>query len=583
MTRAAESGSLATLIETLRAAGGDAARLGRALRVDLATIQARPKLAFPCAWNRLCGEGSSTLRELLDQWRSEHGDEPWARSLRPPRFAVNGPLIEEYRADFRGPARLSLDQRIIAVRGQQTSISWDRKLGVRVEPAPLPRAASDGWMLDRPAPAWGRCRIIDRDSKAVMLDVSVNDDDSFMCFAAATDGSIVAGGWFEDYAGTVCSFDAKRNKLRWRAELDYNVAAVAISGDARTVVAFTGREAVVLDAASGTVKKRMLVDGGSGALDHEGKELVTQSDRVLRVWDLAAPSEASNWAAVERGWVSAAFSPDGERLLTGQLLCDARTGKVIAQLTTDGPGYLEGGPPMDGRTLTDDRFVEISPMYGIAIVETTTGQQLGRNESRRFSLKHTVRFTRDARMFVYGVRHGPDRAKPLKLVRVEDATEIGELPIGDALAFEIAPAGSQLATAHADGGIRIWELPSFSLLNEWQATTETPIERLIYSLDGARLVARCKDDFYVQWRARDGARLGQRKTPRGTAGDLHGWDGFVGRLHPYTCCWDDGLLRLDHDDPAQVPLLIPTDHQLDIDPSGTRAAFRYEHFALERV
>ena len=242
------------LVEKLRAASGDAALLGRALRVDLATIQAQPKLALPCVWNRLQPAASRALREMLDHWRGEHGREPWARSLRAPRFGISGPLREEYRASFRDAKKLRLDHRCVGAHTEDAGIGWDRKRGVRVELGPPPRSFSDDWLLERANPHWGRCRIIERERRSVVLDVQVNDDDSFTSFAAAPDGSIVAGGWFEDYAGTVCLFDARRSKLRWRAELNYDVSCVTISGDARTVVAFTGGgRALVLDAATGKI------------------------------------------------------------------------------------------------------------------------------------------------------------------------------------------------------------------------------------------------------------------------------------------------------------------------------------------
>lgn len=569
---AAESGSLPALIEQLRHRGEDGALLARALRVDLATIVARPALTFPCVWARCLG--LPALERLLHDFRDEHGARPWVEAMRPSRFPLAGALREEYRADLTGRGREFLGLETVGAG----DVVWDRRTGARRPPFGEPHGRDD-LSFDSGSRGWGRCRIVSRAGGAVVLDVQVNDDDAFTTFAATHDSRrVVGGGWFGDYEGTVCLFDATRGEPLWRTELRSSVTHVTISDDGHHVVAFSAAYAVVLDAATGAEMRRLFVEAPRGALGPTGRELVAWSPRALRVWALEAPDVRDPaWKAAGEGWVDAAFSPDGKRLLTGRLLCDARTGARLAELETDGPGYLEGGPPKNGRVLTNDCFIELSPMAGIAVWRSASGERAPPAAGMlRFGTGDQVCFSRDGRFIVVEDRR---RACRLRVIRVDDGAELAGRAETDVTAFEMDPTRPQLVTGHGDGWIRIWALPDLTPMHAWRDVIDTSVRTVIHSLDGTSVATSGEDDRLRLWRLPDGAPLGERPRPV-TSHVLHGWHGFVARRHPYARRWDDGFLVLEHDLPNHPPRVIPTDHDLEIDASGTRAAFRYEHFAL---
>jgi outer membrane protein assembly factor BamB len=544
------------------------------------------------------------LGALLQRWRTEHGTRPWARSLRPPCFPLDGALREEYRGDHGNILDVTIDEATIIVRGP-AAVAWDRERGVRVPPPEERPRVDSSWKVDLlPAgPHWGRYRIVDKASQTAVLDCRVNDDDSFQTFAATPDGRcIVTGGWCGDYEGTVCFFERDRGALRWRTELDHAVSAVTASADGAVVAAFSSRSVTLLDGSNGRKISSAFVGAETGALDASARVLVTHTSRVLRVWEVAAlHPNAEGLRGVEDGFVSATFSPDGRTLLTGAALCDAREGKLLAVLDVDGPGYLEGGPPAKGRALSNDRLVELRP-FGLRVWETTAGKTVVDDTSRGASLRDEVRVSRDGR-HVVRARIGRSRRELGKVAIVAvDGGRSSEIPPTDARTFELAPDGRRLATGHADGTIRVWRVPDGALLVECRRDDRdgAPVHALAFSADGARIVAGTESGMLHQWAADTGAHVAARQIeehdgafrivangPRCWSGSddaialLHGWEGFRSRLHPYRTRWEGGFLVIEHDGNAHAPISMPSDFTLVFDDSGSRAAWRGVHMALE--
>jgi WD40 repeat protein len=147
--------------------------------------------------------------------------------------------------------------------------------------------------------------------------------------AVAADGTVRA--WRVGHPG----------KPRISFRLGANVGAVALSPDARRVAAVTQQRLVrVVDPATGRLVTVLHPPGRPLALafSRDGQQLaivVTPARRVL-VWDLA---HIGMYRTIAKGVVTAAFSPDGRRLVTGERnlsvrVWDIDTGKrVLGPLT----------------------------------------------------------------------------------------------------------------------------------------------------------------------------------------------------------------------------------------------------------
>jgi WD40 repeat protein len=613
--RAALQGTLPALVAALERQGELSRWLARALRVELATILARPKLAFPCVYNRAfsperaerSGFGgpardAPSLDGMLAGWCAEHGAVPWARSLRPPRFPLTGALREEYRGDYRGTYDLSLDDAFVSARGH-AAVTWDRERSVRVPVREDRPRVEAGWAIGRlpAADHWGRYRIIDRASGAVVLDARVNDDDSFQRFTVTPDRRwIITGGWCGDYEGVVCAFDRQSGALRWRAELTHQVDAVSVSTNGAVIAAFEAGWVTILDSATGGKIARAFVGAGSGALDATGRQLVTRTDHALRVWDVVSlAQDAEGLRDVASGWIDAAFSSDGRRVLTGAALCDAQSGRRIALLNVDGPGYLEGGPPEEARALGNDRFVELCP-FGLRAWETEQGSLVVDDDAQGAGLRDAVRMSRDGRHYVRARRDWTrSTLGPLAVFSVDSGARVADIAATGVRTFEMSPDGAQLCTGHTDGIVRVFHLPGGALFSELRAGG-AHAHAIAFSADGARLAVGDESGLLRQWDLATGQLVAERRVddhdatvrishgslPCWSAGEkgvarLHGWEGFRSRLHPCRTRWEEGCLIVEHEGDAHASIVIPTDEDLVFDASGRRAAWRDVHVALE--
>ncbi|MDB4981376.1 MAG: uncharacterized protein JWM82_2128 [Myxococcales bacterium] len=120
--RAARDGALPQRLDELRRAAdvlgsgrprGEAlSLLARALRIDLAFVVEHPHEIFSCLYNRCAfhGDAESVLRQVIARWETERraAGGAWVRSLRPLELTLDGPLLEEYRAEIGFPRALSL-------------------------------------------------------------------------------------------------------------------------------------------------------------------------------------------------------------------------------------------------------------------------------------------------------------------------------------------------------------------------------------------------------------------------------------------------------------------------------------------
>ncbi|WAS97513.1 WD40 repeat domain-containing protein [Nannocystis punicea] len=623
LERAAADGDLDRLVAgwagRLAAADDSAPRRAvlAALRVDLALIVREPELLFQCVYNRVYwhasaeaaafyGEGTdegAPLRAWVERWRAARGRRgPWARSLRPPEFPLLGPLREEYRGARPGEGApvFSADAQVVGGAGA-SAIAWERATGRELSPELARQRLGD------PGPevevrfevqAWGRARVYDRQSGALLVDRDVDSDSKFDCAMRLADGTaVVVAGWCDDYDGSIARIDLPGAKVRWRVRIGGSIHALASDRAGTLVAASDGAAIHLLDGTSGATLASAPLAAHSLALSPDGSTLVTRHEDVLRVWDVAALRRGRplRIGGAHEGWIDAAFSPDGRRLITGELLCDGRDGRLIARLDLDGPGYLEGGPPVEGRRLADDRFVEMAPGRGVVVWNSHDGTQRSVDRSRRYGHTHTIVVSPDGRWYVSGRR----QAKPteMRLCAVDDGSvraELGSIaPDGvafapDSLRLLVAsgdevivwsvPTGTRAATLRhpaavtgvgvacdgrcavtgaSDGVLRVWELESGELRGSRLLTADDPVLRS-YSSGG--------EETRV-WRA----------TPEALV-RLEGWLGFSQTGHGSTLRRRDGLTDIVAG--GRVRARVPAQVRLVAAPDGSRWASRVDHFVI---
>lgn len=625
LERCAEEGSLERLIAGWSArlagatSGDDALRrvILAALRIDLAVIVADPSLLFPCVYNRVYWHGSAEaavfygagvdegapLRAWAERWRESRGRRgAWARSLRPPEFPLLAALREEYRAGLQGRERPSFspDGTVLGF-ASEPALAWERATGRRLAASEVARrlgpVAGAAFELDRSQHTWGRARVRDRRSGALVVDVDVDGDSSFGCVEGLPDGTgVLVAGWCDDYDGVIARIDLPKGKVRWRVRIGGQTKALVCDPTGARVLAVDGTQVHLLDGTSGAALASLPLAAQSVALSPDGATLATLLGDVVRVWDVAAlrAGEPRRLRGADEGWVGAEFSPDGRTLLTGKLLCDARDGRLIARLDLDGPGYLEGGPPRHGRRLADDRFVEMSPMRGVVAFSTRDGARVLADRSRRYGLSHRIALAPDARWYV----RGRDRwQEPVALCRIDDGAVVAELGVADSEPLAFSPDSARLFVATPAGVVR-WHVAAGTREGIWPHPAE--VTGLAVSIDGTCVVTGARDGMLRAWDvargslrgsrplmdddplarlydAKDGESSVWRATPEALA-KLEGWLGFKRATQPRTARRSDGLLEIV--EAGRVRVRVVTHIDLVADPAGTRWAMRADHFAL---
>ncbi|WP_434416600.1 WD40 repeat domain-containing protein [Nannocystis pusilla] len=630
LERAAAEGSLARLLAdwTAGVAAGDELRRAvlAALRLDLALVVREPELLFQCVYNRVYwhasaeaaafyGEGSdegAPLRAWAERWRAVRGGRgAWARSLRPPEFPLLGPLREEYRgAPGQGVPAFSRDGQVVGCKGP-TAIAWERATG-RALPCELAaqRLGDHGPELEIPftPEAWGWARVRERESGRSLVEIDVDADSKFDCAIGLADGTaVLVAGWCQDYDGVIARVDLAGGKLRgltgatvrWRVQIGGQIHALACDRAGALVAASDGAAIHLLDGTSGATLASAPLTAHALALSPDGSTLVTRHGDVLRVWDVAAlrRGRPARLRGTHEGWIDAAFSPNGQRLITGKLLCDGHDGRLIARLDLDGPGYLEGGPPVHGRRLADDRFVEMAPR-GLAVWDAIVGKRERVDRDRRHVHTEEVVLSPDARWYVCG-RSSGWKPVTMTLCAVDDGSVRTELGMVERDCVAFAPDSSRLLVA-AGGAVTVWSVSTgtreATLLQHAAAVTGVAVAR-----DGSCAVTGARDGVLRVWSLTSGELRGARPltvddpverswsvdgedtggwraTPEALA-RLEGWLGFSHAGHGSTQRRREGLT--DVVEAGRVRVRVPAEDGLVAAPDGTRWASRVDHFVIE--
>jgi WD40 repeat protein len=228
----------------------------------------------------------------------------------------------------------------------------------------------------------------------------------------------------------------------------------------------------------------------SAAFSPDGSRIVTASmDKTARIWDAATATEI----AVLRGhddWVSsAAFSPEGSRIVTASLdktarIWDAATATEIAVLRGHDGNVNSAAFSPEG-----SRIVTASGDGTARIWDAATATEIAILRGHDDSVSSAA-FSPDGSRIV--------TASADKTARIWDATTAMEIAVlrGHELWLTSAafgPDGSRIVTASADNTARIWDAATAREITVLRGHDQT-VRLAAFSPDGSRIITALDDD-----------------------------------------------------------------------------------------
>jgi WD40 repeat protein len=260
------------------------------------------------------------------------------------------------------------------------------------------------------------------------------------------------------------------------------------------------------------------------AISPDGRRIATgnRADDVVRLWDADSGALVAELAGRgERGVFALAWSPDGGRLASlaldlGRLRAplvawDVATGEsaLLATLTLDDPlGQVAFAPDGSRLFVGADRALEVRDASSGATLVERPAVEIARSRVRSLAVDPTGE--RLATAHADGV---------LRLWSARDLEPLGEFEGDPGVVYSLAflPDGSRLASGGRDGSLRLWDLRSRQQLLKLDGHTSY-VYSVAVSPDGACLASGSGDGTVRVWdtlvgreRAFAGIRLRERR------------------------------------------------------------------------
>ncbi len=245
----------------------------------------------------------------------------------------------------------------------------------------------------------------------------------------------------------------------------------------------------------------------SAAFSPDGTRIVTAAlDKTARIWDAATGKPIGEPLRGHDDIVfSAALSPDGQRIVTASWdktarIWDALTGKPIGEPLKGHEGRVYGAAfSPDGK-----RIVTASADQTARIWDAAAGEPIGEPLRGHDADVASAAFSPDGKRFV--------TASGDRTARIWDAATgqpIGEPLRGhDDIVFSAAfsPDGQRIVTASGDRTARIWNAATHGTLLKGH---EGPVWSAAFSPDGKRIVTASLDQTARVWDASTGQPIGE--------------------------------------------------------------------------
>jgi WD40 repeat protein len=398
-------------------------------------------------------------------------------------------------------------QRIVSGGAGGAARVWDAETGRELFPLVAP---SDGNLLSVAFSPDGQrfvsgfsdgtlrvCRAATSQEK-----VSLNGHDGKVEVAFSPDSKRVVSG---DVAGSVRVWEVATGQqiLSLKGHTDA-VSSIAFSPDGQRVVSgggdgvlrvwetVTGRQVLSLKGHNGTVEcvafspdGKQIISGNGG---EDGSGLALPGE--VKVWDAENGRELLSLKGHTGAVLNVAFSPDGQRIVSGGgdravRKWEVATGRQVLSIKTDTRAVVEGFSP-DGQILFR-HFVTGGTRYGSpmavspdgkrfasvgndrAVWDLATGQQVSSLQGRKYQvygLAISVAFSPDGQRIVTGGGNGA--------IRVWNTATGQEM-----LCFEghkdrvwsvaFSPDGQRIVSASDDGTVKIWDGAPLTEMPAWGA------------------------------------------------------------------------------------------------------------------
>ncbi len=241
----------------------------------------------------------------------------------------------------------------------------------------------------------------------------------------------------------------------------------------------------------------------------QGLVLAGGTDGRLRLWN-PATNDLAQFAAQHAGAVTAvAISPDERRVVSGSQqgdlrIWDARNGALLHTIAGN------NSPVVAVHYRTSTRAVAVHASGAWSIVEPEAGQTLMSGGKSGIPGVTAAAFSGDGKVIFAGLGQGPggfviEGWIPADGNTTRDAVRlIGHA--GAILAIAAAPEGDVLASASADGTVRLWNVASGSESGRLNPSGGA-VRDLVFSATGALVAGAGADGTVDVWRVSDGERV----------------------------------------------------------------------------
>ena len=242
----------------------------------------------------------------------------------------------------------------------------------------------------------------------------------------------------------------------------------------------------------------------SAAYSPDGARIVTGSaDKTARIWDARTGIQLAVLSGQSDRVFAAAFSPDGNRIITGSLdrtarIWDARTGVQLAVLSGHANRVASAVYSPDGThvlTASWDRTAQVWDAHtGARLVQLKGHADVLYSAAYSPDGKHIVTASQDKTARIWDVATGA-------VVRVLAGH-------GDYVACAAySPDGARIVTASADRTARTWDADTGAPLAVFAGHGDV-VYGAAYSPDATRIVTASWDKTARTWNADTGAQLG---------------------------------------------------------------------------